>query len=96
MDTLIDNRNFPPEMQEQVEKKEPKKTSWLPILLILIGISILIFLVYTLFIKKPEPLEEPTSLPIEVVKDEIQAMHTQYTPEITLEERNRKVDVFFN
>lgn len=95
MDTLIDNRNFPPEMQEQVEKKEPKKTSWLPILLILIGISIIIFLIYTLFIKKPEPLEEPVPLTKEELTTNLKEIHIN-TPVITLEERNRKVDVFFN
>jgi len=95
MDTLIDNRNFPPEMQEQAEKQVVKKTPWLALLLILVALVVVIFLVYTLFIKKPAPLEEPVPLTTEELTTNLEVMQIN-TPIITPEERNRQVDVFFN
>ena len=96
MDTLIDNRNFPPEMQEHNQKQKPKTLGGY-FLLIFIGFVIVGFLIYVLFIKSPKPLVEQTPLITEEVKANIIQLQ-QTTPAINsnTEEQDRKVKAFFN
>jgi len=98
MDTLIDNRNFPPEMQEHNQKQTTEKTPktiGAYFILIIIGLTIVGFLIYTLFIKNPKPLLEQDSYVSEEIKESVIQLQ-QSSPITSPEERERTVKAFFN
>lgn len=92
MDTLIDNRNFPIEMQEQPEKEETNTTAWWLIVLVIFAVVAIAFLTYRLF-SKPTTIIEKSTYERQVLN--IQNIQKD-TPQITQEERDRRVAVFFN
>lgn len=97
MDTLIDNRTFPIEMQQQSKPKQKKSTPWMLIVLVLIALGILIFLAYRIFNKtsivKQTTLEKQTSS----LKEQRSVVGNFETlnPRLTATDRREKVQVFF-
>ena len=96
MDTLIDNRQFPQEMQQDPEFKEDKKsTPWLLILLVVIAVGIIVFLLCNIFVKKNDVKFRTEG---RTYKEKIETINrfNASTPEMTIEERQKRVDIFFN
>ena len=97
MDTLIDNRNFPTEMQDYKEPEKPMNIPWRAIFMIILGIIILGFLVYLVFFKKPtaeiiSPDLETVS--IEEVQGDLIFMDST-TPADSFEVKDQKREPFF-
>ena len=95
MDTLIDNRQFPPEMQQisPMLPKEKKSTPWVLILLILIAMGIIAFLVYTIFFRDHITQKQQK----ELLKERVEKVQhfTQSAPLVSPQERQKRVDTFF-
>ncbi len=95
MDTLIDKREFPKEMQEQYKKPEKKAhQSVFLIVLTIIAIGVIVFLVYRIFIKK-NIIEEKESY---TVKEQVDVINNfnKTNPKLTEQKRQEKINVFFN
>lgn len=102
MDTLIDNRNFPPEMQQQPEEPKSKKRTFPRVWIFVGALLLILFLLYgfnILRFSKSTPLASDPTAPVPLtVKEQKQNLQVikEKTPIITNEERNRKVEAFFN
>ncbi len=97
MDTLIDNRNFPIEMQDSPEPVDGKSTPWLLILLVVVALGILAYLAYMLFSPKEakEELVVPNTIPVEQKVKVVENFKASKAT-LTAEERQKKINTFFN
>ena len=97
MDTLIDNRTFPVEMQEHTPPEHKKSTPWMLIVLIFIALGVLVFLAYRIFYKrevlKKTATDQKTSLKERrIVVENFES----FNPQLTENARKQKVQVFFS
>ncbi|MGB0925146.1 MAG: hypothetical protein ACPGTS_00370 [Minisyncoccia bacterium] len=95
METLIDNRDFPTEMQEQPQVSEPKKTNWLGILLILVALGIIGFLVYKIFFVKPLATTNSQNTELGIRRAKVKIAQER-GPQITPREREDIINSLFN
>lgn len=97
MDTLIvDNRKFPSEMMETPEKnKKPKKSLTGLIGLLVLGLLVLAALIYFLFFKKENLLQEPVPASIQEQRDSIDLIRAN-TADISNEQRDIEINNFFD
>ena len=95
MDTLIDNRTFPVEMQEHTQSKHKKSTPWMLIVLILIALGVLVFLAHRIF-QKREVLKqaEEQKATLEQQRSVVDNFEA-FNPQLTTPNRREKVQVFF-
>ncbi len=95
MDTLIDNRNFPPEMQEQKLPSQENKTPWMLIILVIIAVGLIVFLLCRIFAKKDARQQEIQQK--SVVEEQVQQVNIfeRKAPKITEKERNERIRTFF-
>ncbi len=93
MDTLIDNRIFPKEMQEQIPEKEPKKSSgsFGLILLVIIVLAGLGYLGYLLTRQEPQHIEEDT---FELQQQVVAEVEDSAVP-LNRDERMERIEAFF-
>lgn len=96
METLIDNRIFPQEMQEKPTEKPttPKKSgTGTNILIIILLVVILGLIYYILIYKNRTPVPEPLSYPEEqaLVVETLEESNVEMTPE----ERQQRINAFF-
>ena len=93
MDTLIDNRQFPQEMQQTQTPRKRKSTPWVLIVLVLIAVVIIAFLVYTIFFKGQVVQKQQK----ELLKERVEKVQrfTQSAPLVSPQERQKRVDTFF-
>jgi uncharacterized protein YpmS len=98
MDTLIDNRNFPPEMQQTPEfKKEGKTTPWLLILLVIFAVGIIVFLVCNIFFNNQKDIINKTTKSSNLEKKvETVNSFNKTIPSMTKEQRDDAMYSFFN
>ena len=97
MDTLIDNRNFPPEMQQAPEfQKEKKSTPWLLILLIVFAVGIIIFLICNIFLSRQRNMLESKTQG-RTLEEKVETVNNfKKIPTMTKEQRDDAMYSFFN
>lgn len=94
MDTLIDSRDFPTEMQERTPPTQPEKKNWLGFLLIFLALGLIGFLVYKIFFTP-----KPTITPIDTVLEQKRAKVIEIRnsiPQATPEAREDILRSFLN
>lgn len=96
METLIDNRIFPQEMQEKPkeQKTKPKKSGLGSNILIALLLLVILGLVYYILVyKNQEPAPEPLTYDQEqtLVVETLEKSNVEMTPE----ERQRRINAFF-
>lgn len=99
MDTLIDKREFPQEMQEKAPQK--KKNKFLPFLILIFVVVVLALAAFFYAkITKVEQVEveeftKPQPLTIEEERQAVQEIQNAIVP-LEKNERDQKLEVFFN
>lgn len=96
MDTLIDNRDFPIEMQDNPDPVDKKSTPWLLIFLVVVALGILVYFAYFLFSKKePKPTQIVETSSIE---QQVKIVNTfnETSATLTAEDRQKRINTFFN